>query len=230
MREVDQALELMKEEYKRRMDFCDERRIQFESKQTKMRDNVIKFEKFIQENDAKRQRAELKMKQEKKIYDQKCQELNFLLERVKDLKNDQQAIVDEVRLWSPYSQFLTTFLESNTDQGFEEISDILKRYWTLRTSNESLLLNVRQQENEVGDIRTKLQILMTEKENSGLVNNSLMQHRQRILDNVRIQSKIVEQGTERETEAQKVDICLSCLYFFPGNTYPFSSLVNQRTH
>ena len=48
MREVDEQLELMKDEYKRRMDFCEERRLQFEAKQAKMRDNVIKFEKFIQ--------------------------------------------------------------------------------------------------------------------------------------------------------------------------------------
>ena len=63
MREVDESLELMKDAYKRRMDFCEERRLQFEAKQNKMRENVIKFEKFIQENDAKRQRAEAKIKQ-----------------------------------------------------------------------------------------------------------------------------------------------------------------------
>lgn len=217
MREVDEALELMKDEYKRRMDFCEERRVQFESKQGKMRDNVIKFEKFIQENDAKRQRAELKMKQEKKLYDQKCQEFNFLLEKIKELERDQKAIVDELHRWSPYSQYLTSFVDYNTDQGFEEISDILKRYWVLRTSNESLMLGVRQQENEVDGIRMKLQVLLTEKENSSLVNNSLMQHRQKILDNVRVQSKIVEQGTEGETEVQKVDLPflqLSCLRSF----------------
>ena len=50
MREVDEQLELMKDEYKRRMDFCEERRLLFEAKQAKMRDNVIKFEKFIQVN------------------------------------------------------------------------------------------------------------------------------------------------------------------------------------
>jgi hypothetical protein len=51
MKEVDNALELMKSDYKRRMDECEERRVSFESKQAKMRDQVLKFEKFIQEND-----------------------------------------------------------------------------------------------------------------------------------------------------------------------------------
>lgn len=57
MREVDENLEVMKQQYKRRIDACEERRQIFESKQAKMREQVLKFEKFIQENDAKRQRA-----------------------------------------------------------------------------------------------------------------------------------------------------------------------------
>jgi hypothetical protein len=46
--------------------------------------------------------------------------------------------------WSPYSEYLTSFVDSNLDQGFEEITDILKRYWTLRTSNETLMSQVQQ--------------------------------------------------------------------------------------
>ncbi len=71
MREVDESLELMKRDHKRRMDNCEERRIRFEEKQAKMREQVIKYEKFIQENDARRQRAELKAKQERKLYEEK---------------------------------------------------------------------------------------------------------------------------------------------------------------
>ena len=96
-----------------------------------------------------------------------------------------------------------SFVDYNADQGFEEISDILKRYFTLRTSNESLMKNVQEQEDEIDDLRTKLLALLTEKENSSLVNNSLMQHRQKMLDNVRVQAKLFEQGTEKETESQK---------------------------
>ena len=49
-----------------------------------------------------------------------------------------------IELWSPYSEYLTSFVDSNLDQGFEEITDILKRYWTLRTSNETLMSQVQQ--------------------------------------------------------------------------------------
>ncbi|CAM9403595.1 unnamed protein product, partial [Sphacelaria rigidula] len=63
MREVDDALDFMKDEYNTRMENCEQREAEFEQKQTDMREQVIKFEKFIQENDAKRARAEAKAKQ-----------------------------------------------------------------------------------------------------------------------------------------------------------------------
>ena len=53
---------------------------------------------------------------------------------------------------------------------------------------------------------TKLQVLQTEQENSLLVNNSLMQQRQKVLDEARVSSKAAENKTERESESQKDSI------------------------
>lgn len=206
MREVDESLEVMKDAYKRRMDFCEERRLQFEAKQTKMRDNVIKFEKFIQENDAKRQRAEAKIKQERKMYDQKCQELKSTLSSIKDLKEGQDKVIEELQKYNGYAAYLQDFADRNQEMGFIEMSDIIKRYWTLKESNNSLMESIREQENQVDDYRSKLSDLLIKKENSGLVNNSLLQQQQQVLDDVRIQAKAIEQGTEIETESQKNDL------------------------
>ncbi len=97
MREVDEALELMKEEFKNRMEACEERRMQFELKQAKMREQVLKFEKFIQENDAKRQRAEKKTKEERKTYEIKCQELSMLNKKIEDMENAQKELERQLR-------------------------------------------------------------------------------------------------------------------------------------
>ena len=64
MREVDDALDFMKEEYEQRMEACEEREREFARKQQEMREQVARFEKFIRENDSKRQRAEAKEKAE----------------------------------------------------------------------------------------------------------------------------------------------------------------------
>ena len=96
MREVDDSLELMKKDYKKRMDDCEERRVLFESKQAKMREQVLKFEKFIQENDAKRQRAEIKARQEKKLFEDKIRVLNSFAEKIQKLEVEQNDLNSEL--------------------------------------------------------------------------------------------------------------------------------------
>lgn len=158
MREVDESLEVMKKDYKRRMDECEERRIQFELKQGKMREQVLKFEKFIQENDAKRQRAELKAKQEKKMFEEKCKELNQLAETLQQLQLQQEELEQELGSYpsicsffkllfclekkSCYKMYLERVVEE-ADLGYEEMADILNRYKTLTESNEDLMSNVQ---------------------------------------------------------------------------------------
>jgi flagellar biosynthesis GTPase FlhF len=107
MREVDEALELMKDEFKNRMEACEERRMQFELKQAKMREQVLKFEKFIQENDAKRQRAEKKTKEERKTYEAKCQELNMLNKKIEEMESAQKNLEKQLRKLHLASLFLS---------------------------------------------------------------------------------------------------------------------------
>lgn len=63
MREVDDAMAAMVEQHRSRLDQCALRAKGFEAKQAEMKDQVARFEKFIQENDDKRARAEAKAKQ-----------------------------------------------------------------------------------------------------------------------------------------------------------------------
>ena len=46
MREVDDALDFMKEEFRKRMDLCGERQVEFEKRKKEMAESVFKFEKF----------------------------------------------------------------------------------------------------------------------------------------------------------------------------------------
>ncbi len=120
MREVDESLELMKKDHKKRMDECEERRLQFEVKQAKMREQVLKFEKFIQENDAKRIRAELKVKQEKKLFEEKVKEIHLLLEKIQKLEDDQKLLSDELIKKSCYKAYLERIVEEG-EFGYGEL-------------------------------------------------------------------------------------------------------------
>jgi ribosomal protein S20 len=111
MREVDESLELMKKDHKKRMDECEERRIQFEVKQSKIREQVLKFEKFIQENDAKRLRAEAKSKLEKRLHDEKVKEIITLLEKIQRLEEEVKVLNEELSKKSCYKQYLEKIVE-----------------------------------------------------------------------------------------------------------------------
>ena len=74
MHQVDDRLDDAKDDYRRRGDACELRRKEFEKRQEEMRSQVSRFEKFVQENDAKRSRAEAKAKGEKRMFLQKVQE------------------------------------------------------------------------------------------------------------------------------------------------------------
>lgn len=96
MREIDVSFDLMKKDYKKRMDECEERRLLFEVKQAKMGEQVLKFEKFIQENDAKRLRADAKAKHERQLYTEKCKELSSLKSKIEELDRSRDELVIEL--------------------------------------------------------------------------------------------------------------------------------------
>eukprot|EP00603_Paraphysomonas_imperforata_P005932 CAMPEP_0114430594 /NCGR_PEP_ID=MMETSP0103-20121206/10124_1 /TAXON_ID=37642 ORGANISM="Paraphysomonas imperforata, Strain PA2" /NCGR_SAMPLE_ID=MMETSP0103 /ASSEMBLY_ACC=CAM_ASM_000201 /LENGTH=380 /DNA_ID=CAMNT_0001600051 /DNA_START=157 /DNA_END=1299 /DNA_ORIENTATION=+ len=202
MREVDEALELMKDEYKRRMESCEERRSQFEFKQAKMREQVLKFEKFIQENDAKRQRAEAKAKQEKKLFEQKCQEMNSLGEKINELISSQKELELQLLKKGCYREYLEQFLEAG-DGSYEEVADVLNRYKTLKDANADLMKHVDMLENDVDQSRGNLQSLKMETQNQLLVNNSLFQQHQKNLEEKRATTKSEEEEKNLDEDAAK---------------------------
>jgi chromosome segregation ATPase len=202
MREVDESLELMKRDHKRRMDICEQRRIRFEEKQAKMREQVLKFEKFIQENDAKRIRAELKAKQERKLYEEKVREIAALNEEIKKLEQDQQQLDSELKRKNDYRQFLENIVE-NGDYGYEEIKDVLTRYYTLKEANEDLQITSTKLEENVDRVTRDLQEMRIKKQNDVLVSTSIVQGLQVELEKRRLQGKLQEEDNVLRIDKKK---------------------------
>lgn len=148
MREIDDALEFMKEEFLHRMDACDARQRELERKQAEMKEQVARFEKFIKENDSKRTRAELKCKTEHRqteVNEQRRKQLQTQLE--KDQK-EREALDRKRHQLLKFRQFLEATVEASEGE-YEEIGDILNRYATLVDTNKDLKTQVRAAEVEV---------------------------------------------------------------------------------
>ena len=136
MFEVQEALEMQKEEFARREELFKRREDALRKQDLELQQQLIRFNKFLQENDSKTARAEKKAKEEKHLRELKEQEIQ---ERVKELeelvnkKDEMKAILDKNLV---YEKYLNSVLEESDD--FQEIGDVLKRHETLRMHHRDL--------------------------------------------------------------------------------------------
>lgn len=230
MKEVDEALELMKDDYKRRMDECEERRLQFELKQAKLREQVLKFEKFIQENDSKRMRAESKAKLERKLYEERCKDLQSLTIRIHELEMEERKLQSDLIQKNCFRDYLESIVEEG-DHGYEEIGDILNRHRTLVDANRDLMSHARSREGDVDNLTYRFQLLKTERQNQLLVSNSYIQDLQKQLEHLRSTAKLeMDEKNHLEDKQKNVSRELSQVGLGIRNIYNrcIATMVNTK--
>jgi len=203
MNEVDDALDYMKEQYKTRMEACDERQREFERRQQEMKDQVTKFEKFIQENDSKRQRADLKLKQERKVFRVKCDELSRLQSEFETASSEKQRLIEELEALKRYQWYLDRTVDAAEDNSYEETWDLLNRYRTLKNANNDLMSQVQIGESAIDKLRMELSSLSSAHTNQMLVQNSLIHEHQKHVEELRVHNKQRADEKEREEDGQK---------------------------
>lgn len=98
---------------------------------------MIKFSTFLQENEKKKKRADERIAYETKVIDEKDNEIARKKELLRVLKDKHGRITNQVKTMKTYENYLEKVKEENRDE-YNELSDILRRYQTLRTSNDSL--------------------------------------------------------------------------------------------
>jgi hypothetical protein len=101
MQEVQQQLDRKKEEFRARMQRCQEKEVDLAARQEDIKEQVRKFDKFLKDNDAKRVRADRKVQEEKKALLQKENEKAELLQILREQNEKRAQLKLEVRLASP---------------------------------------------------------------------------------------------------------------------------------
>lgn len=202
MHEVDDALDFMKGEYMARMEACDERQREFEQRQTSRKEQVIKFEKFIQENDSKRSRAEVKYKQEAKFVGLKSHELGQARGELKRAEEDHTDLIDNLRRLRKYREYLERTVEEAEDGTYEEMWDLLNRHKTLKTANFQLMDHVQKHEAQIDALRNELYTINSAHTNQQLVQNSLIHSYQRRVEELRVANKQGADEKEKEEEGK----------------------------
>ena len=139
MAEVQQQLDRKKEEFRARMQRCQEKEVDLAARQEDIKEQVRKFDKFLKDNDAKRVRADRKVQDEKKALHQKEQEKQNLLKELATQSEKRSELELEVRSKGKYQHFLDTVCEDpSMSEYFESIENITMRYETLAAAHDDL--------------------------------------------------------------------------------------------
>jgi chromosome segregation ATPase len=213
MFEVQEALNSQKDEFNRREDAYRRREDGLRRKDLELQESLIKFNKFLQENESKRYRAQRRAAEERKQQDAKDVEIRKLEDQLHDKLLEESKLKDEVEKNLQYQDFLENMCQTMSKY-FPEISDILGRYKTLKDANQQLL-EQKQGDDEEVDARTKeFSAFKKDKENQILNQNNeiaelQMQMEQTIASTADIKANIDREKTEKSTREVTLGSILS---------------------
>jgi DNA repair exonuclease SbcCD ATPase subunit len=173
MFEVQEALNAQKEEFGRREDAFRRREDGLRRKDLELQESLIKFNKFLQENETKKARALKRQKDEQKQLEVKTTEEKKLLIQLANTQKEELVLKADLEKNLKYQDYLENVVQTMS-KFFTEIPDILNRYKTLREANTNLIDKQMGDESSNENMLIKLSSLKKAMENRVLnVNNEI---------------------------------------------------------
>ncbi|KAI9104799.1 hypothetical protein DFS34DRAFT_213884 [Phlyctochytrium arcticum] len=207
MQTVQAQLDKKRLEFAKRMEECREKQEELRAKQKQIRDRVTKFEKFLKENDAKRQRANAKTLSEKKLRELKESEYSTLLNMLRQEQTKHAHILRLIKRYQIYETYLQTVVNllppDYLDIPEPHINDILLRHKTLTETQSTLMDTLLATQDAIESHQNRLTDLVKEKNDWILVYNSTLGTLQKRLDERRLECAYVEQRLEERDNTGK---------------------------
>ncbi|XP_069772294.1 uncharacterized protein CCDC197 isoform X4 [Narcine bancroftii] len=171
--QVDAELAVKREEFLQRMEAITQQRAEFERKELVNRERVLKFDKFIKDNETKRCRAIQKQQLEAKENEVKQRELQNLLHQFEEVKSRKWKIQRKMSNYKVYEDYLLEVInnlpEHYLEHGVESLAMcIIQKYETLQSTNETLINNLSRLSNELEEQQRHLEALHQEYDTSKL--------------------------------------------------------------
>ena len=172
MREVQDALEATKRELALKEEGFKRREETIKNKDLDLQESLVRFSKFLQENDSKRTRAERKAADEIKIRLQKEVEIEELTRALADLKTRSEDAAERLARNVRYKEYLESVINASPE--YEEIPEILLRHETLAATNADLLAEDKRLTARVESEKADLTAYSKRKQNESLgLNNEI---------------------------------------------------------
>ncbi|KAI0241841.1 Coiled-coil domain-containing protein 42 like-2 [Lamellibrachia satsuma] len=163
MAEVEQALAAQKEEFQMKMESLQQRREELERKEYQLKESLLKFDKFLKENDSKRGRAIKKANDERELKKSKEREIYRLKDDTAALVQGREKLQKKLEKHTIYHKYLDRVLESAEE--FHEIREIIARYDTLTATHLDLLTTENENQDRLESEKQDLMKYREEKNN-----------------------------------------------------------------
>jgi len=185
MFEVQEALNSQKEEFSRREDAFRRREDGLRRKDLELQESLIKFNKFLQENESKRNRAIKRGAEEKKQREVKEKEIEQLKIQLARKKKEENELKIDVERNMKYQEYLENVVNTMSKY-FPEISGILNRYKTLRSVNFDLIEKHKSEESTSDLMLREYANLRKSGENTVLNSTNAIADKQVVLEQCRV--------------------------------------------
>jgi len=139
--EIQDALDAQKDEFARKEDAFRRREDALRKKDLQLQESLIKFNKFLQENESKRTRAMKRTADEKRQIEQKEKETISLTQILNTQIENEKQLASNLEHNMKYQNYLSSVVDhvQRASDDFPEVQDILNRHNTLRNANRDLM-------------------------------------------------------------------------------------------
>ncbi|KAM4690565.1 uncharacterized protein WCC33_017967 [Rhinophrynus dorsalis] len=194
---ISQELLAKRREFTERMAALDLRKEQFLQKQTECSDKASKFEKFLQDSEAKRQRAILKYQTDSRQNEFRDIEIGELAKKLEEERARQQKLHEKKAKNKIYEDFLLKTVDNVPENYLEygvdsPVRAIIRRHETLSLTNKNLIDNLTALADEQELKQHELEALQRQHDTSKLMMNSELSQRQMEYDRMLERNKQLE--------------------------------------
>ncbi|XP_053225809.1 cilia- and flagella-associated protein 73 isoform X2 [Podarcis raffonei] len=186
--EVEQALLAQKEEFQLKMEELQQRRKELELKEGQLKKSILKFDKFLKDNDAKRSRALRKAGEEKQQAAQREAEAERLKEEIAHLLSVKEKLQWQLERHKAFPEYLQKVLEK-TEQ-FQGIPELIAQFQALMATQATLAQRELFGQEAVEEERARLQRYTEERSNQILQQNNRVAELQAQLEQA--QTRVLE--------------------------------------
>ncbi|XP_045770984.1 coiled-coil domain-containing protein 42 homolog isoform X2 [Maniola jurtina] len=134
--EADEKLALKREEESANRALMDSKWQDLRNKEMLLKESFISFNKFIRENQEKRDRAQRKMEADTEVLERKTRETEAMRQRVAEMKEVKQLMEKQVRDYTIYEDYLMSVVLNYPE--FKQPLDVLNRYEALAAAKATL--------------------------------------------------------------------------------------------